>query len=121
MAETPEGRVKRKIKELLKLHKAYFTMPVMTGMATNGTADFAVCHRGRYAAVEAKAGKGVPSELQWVRLQEVMASGGSAMVINENNLSVLEQWLTLVSTIHVARKPDSKAVLHHFVPGGTVI
>lgn len=121
MAETAETRVKRRIKDLLKTHRAYFTMPVMTGMATNGTPDFAVCHRGRYAAVEAKAGKGTPTELQWVRLTDVMKAGGSAMVINENNLDVLEHWLQVVSTVHVGRKPDSKAVLNHFVPGGTVL
>ena len=95
---TPEGKVKAKIKARLKAAGAYFTMPVMTGMATNGTPDFAVCHDGRYLAIEAKAGRGVPTELQWVRLNEVAAAGGSTMVLNENNLEELDKWLSPTST-----------------------
>lgn len=93
MATTPEGRTKQKIKALLKQYGAYYTMPVMTGMATNGTPDFCVCHAGRFLGLEAKAGKGVPTALQWVRLGEIRAAGGDTMVINELNLEVLEQWL----------------------------
>lgn len=93
MATTPEGKVKDKIKKLLKAHGAYYTMPVMTGMATNGTPDFCVCHAGRFLGLEAKAGKGKPTALQWVRLGEIASAGGSTLIINETNLEILEQWL----------------------------
>lgn len=97
MAATPEGKVKDKIKRLLKAAGAYYTMPVMTGMATNGTPDFAVCHGCQYIAIEAKAGSGKLTELQKVRLQEVRAAGGIALVINEKNLAVLEAVLNYIS------------------------
>jgi hypothetical protein len=93
MAATPEAKVKDKIKKLLKKYGAYYTMPVMTGYATNGTPDFAICHYGRYLGLEAKAGDGVPTALQWVRLAEIDAAGGSTLVINEMNLGDLERWL----------------------------
>lgn len=90
---TPEGRVKSKIKNLLKSYRAYYTMPVMTGFATNGTPDFSVCHAGRYLAIEAKAGTPKPTKLQWTRLEEVSGAGGHTMVLNEDNLDVLMTWL----------------------------
>ena len=114
MANTPEGKVKDKIKRLLKQAGAYYTMPVMTGMATNGTPDFAVCHQCRYLAIEAKAGDGVPTELQWARLREVDRAGGDTMVINESNLDVLDAYLANPSAGCVAiREYDSRRVREH--------
>jgi|SRR5690554_3523548 len=95
MAATPEKKVKDKIKALCKQYGAYYTMPVMTGMATNGTPDILVCCAGVFAGVEAKAGKGKPTKLQMVRLREIRDAGGTALIINENNLDVLERWLAL--------------------------
>ena len=114
MATTKEGLVKKKIRALLKEHRAYWTMPVMTGMATNGTPDFAVCYQGRYLAIEAKAGDGVPTELQWARLMEVERAGGDTMVINESNLDVLDAYLANPSAGCVAiREYDSRRVREH--------
>lgn len=90
---TPEAKVKQKIKALLKQHGAYFTMPVMAGLATNGTPDFSVCHAGRYLGLEAKAGAGQPTALQWLRMDEIVAAGGCSMVVNEAGLGLVEQWL----------------------------
>lgn len=119
MAATPEGKVKQAIKKLLKDYGAYYTMPVMTGMATNGTPDFAIGHAGRYLAIEAKAGDNEPTELQWVRLAEVQKAGCSTMVINETNLHVLMSWLADTSmAVHVVREMGSRRVLHHAVNGG---
>ena len=114
MASTPEGKVKDQIKKRLKAARAYWTMPVMTGMATNGTPDFTVCYQGRYLAIEAKAGDGVPTELQWVRLMEVERAGGDTMVINESNLDVLDAYLANPSAGCVAiREYDSRRVREH--------
>ena len=118
MATTPEGRVKAAIKRHLKEHGAYYTMPVMTGMATNGTPDFSISHAGRYLAVEAKAGDGEPTELQWVRLGEVHRSGGDTMVINERNMHILVSWLAdRAMHVSVVREMGSRRVLHHWSNG----
>lgn len=114
MASTPEGKVKDQIKKRLKTARAYYTMPVMTGMATNGTPDFAICYQGRYLAIEAKAGDGAPTELQWARLMEVERAGGDTMVINESNLDVLDAYLANPSAGCVAiREYDSRRVREH--------
>lgn len=118
---TPEGKVKDKIKKLLKANGAYFTMPVMTGMATNGTPDFSICHAGRYLAIEAKAGDNAPTELQWVRLREVERAGGSTMVIHEGNMHLLENWLADEALVtHAVREMDSRRVLHHWTSKGAM-
>lgn len=121
MASTKEGRVKNSIRKLLKQHRAYFTMPVMTGFATNGTPDFAICLHGRYLAIEAKAGDGLPTELQWVRLTEVQRAGGSTMVINETNMNVLEAWLKGdVQTVRAVRNMEGRGVMHHWTEKGAM-
>ena len=118
MATTKEGLVKKKIRALLKTNTAYYTMPVMTGMATNGTPDFSIGHAGRYLAIEAKAGDNSPTELQWVRLREVERAGCSTMVIHDSNLHVLMAWLAdSTMVVHAVRELDSRRVLHHAVNG----
>lgn len=93
MAKTPEVKVKDKVKKLLKEVGAYYAQPVMMGMASNGTPDILVCWRGYFAGVEVKAGKGKPTKLQMARLEEIVAAGGTALVINENNIDSLRTWL----------------------------
>jgi len=93
MAATPEKKVKDQIKALCKKHGAYVVMPVMTGYANNGTPDYILCQNGCFAGVEAKAGRGKPTKLQMIRLVEIVRAGGTALVINEGNLDLLEGWL----------------------------
>ena len=64
-------------------------MPVMVGMASNGTPDFLICYKGAFIAVEAKAGKGTTTALQKVRLREIAAAGGTALVVNEGGIDDL--------------------------------
>lgn len=90
---TPEKKVKDRIKALCKEYGAYYAMPVMQGMASNGTPDFLLGHNGKFAGVEAKAGKGKPTKLQMVRLTEIRRAGCTALVINEDNMALLEDWL----------------------------
>ena len=93
MAATPEAKVKSKIKDLLKKHGVYYTMPIGTGYGNSGVPDFLCCFVGHFLAIEAKAGKGKPTALQEKNMALIRAAGGTAMVINENNLHELEQLL----------------------------
>ena len=92
MAATPESRVKGKIKAILKAHDIYYAMPIGTGYGSSGVPDFLVCLNGEFLAIEAKAGKGVPTALQLKNLREVESAGGRTIVINEDGikLNVLE-------------------------------
>jgi hypothetical protein len=88
MASTPEAKVKAKIKAILKAHGAYYAMPIGTGYGSSGVPDFLVCLNGEFLAIEAKAGKGVPTALQLKNLREIEAAGGRTLVINEQSLEL---------------------------------
>lgn len=88
---TPEGKVKDKIKAICKERGAYYAMPVMNGMASNGTPDFLICYKGMFIAVEAKAGKGKATALQLVRLREILKANGAPLIINEQNIVSLSE------------------------------
>ena len=90
---TPESKVKDKIKAICKERGAYYAMPVMGGMASNGTPDFLICYKGLFIAIEAKAGKGKATPLQLVRLKEINKAGGAAMIINEDSIASLVELL----------------------------
>jgi hypothetical protein len=88
MSQTPEAKVKAKIKVILKTYKAYYAMPIGTGYGSSGVPDFLVCLNGEFLAIEAKAGKGVPTALQEKNLKQIREAGGRALVINEESLEL---------------------------------
>ena len=88
MATTPEAKVKAKIKAILKAHNAYYAMPIGSGYGNSGVPDFLVCLNGEFLAIEAKAGKGVPTALQLKNLREIEAAGGRTLIINEESLKL---------------------------------
>jgi len=96
MAQTPEAKVKAKIKAILKEHNIYYAMPIGTGYGNSGVPDFLCCVHGYFMAIEAKAGKGTTTSLQEKNLTNVRNSGGVALVINETNLADIEAHIEMV-------------------------
>jgi Holliday junction resolvase len=90
MATTPEAKVKAKIKAILKAHNVYYAMPIGTGYGNSGVPDFLCCVNGKFLAIEAKAGKGKTTALQDKNIKQIIASGGLAIVVNEDNIEELE-------------------------------
>jgi pantoate kinase len=93
MASTPEAKVKEKIKKILKEHGVYYAMPMGTGYGNSGVPDFLCCVNGKFLAIEAKAGKGIPTALQEKNLRDIKVAGGIALVVNETNIEELKTWL----------------------------
>ena len=96
MSQTPEAKVKAKIKAILKEHNIYYAMPMGTGYGNSGVPDFLCCVHGYFIAIEAKAGKGTTTALQEKNLTNVRNSGGVALVINETNLADIEAHIEMV-------------------------
>jgi len=86
---TPESKVKKQVKEILKNLGAYYVMPVTSGYGNSGAPDFLVCLRGKFIGIECKAGKGKVTALQQRNLNQIDLAGGWAFVINEENVSSL--------------------------------
>lgn len=77
MAQTPEGKVKKEIKEYLDSIGAYYFMPVQMGMGA-ATVDILCCVKGRFVAIETKAPGKVPTVRQTLILANITNAGGLA-------------------------------------------
>ena len=93
MSSTPESKVKKQIRKMLDAAGAYYAMPIGSGYGNSGVPDFVICYKGRFIAVEAKAGNNKPTALQEQHIADIQAAGGIALVINENNLNTLKELL----------------------------
>jgi hypothetical protein len=94
---TPEGKVKAKVKVLLKKYNAYWHCPVQNGMGSPSL-DFICCIRGKYFAIETKAGNKKPTPRQETTISEIQKAGGHAFVVNEETgMENLELWLQEVT------------------------
>ncbi len=93
MATTPEAKVKAKVVAILKAYEAYFFYPVTGGYGASGVPDIVGCYRGRFFAIECKAGKNIPTALQERNLAQIKKCGGYALVINEDNIEQVTSML----------------------------
>ena len=90
MAVTPESKVKAQVVKLLKAHEAYYFFPATHGMGRSGVPDVVCCVKGKFVAVECKAGKNTTTALQDREIKAIQTARGVAVVINETNLELLE-------------------------------
>lgn len=93
MAKTPEAKVKDKVVAQLKKLGAYYFYPVTGGYGRSGVPDIIVCYRGRFIGIECKAGKNKPTKLQELNLKQIANAGGTALVVNEENVNDVEHIL----------------------------
>lgn len=93
MAMTPEGKLKKQVKDYLRSVGAWWYMPVQNGMGVVGIPDFIVCYRGMLLGIETKAPLKNPTtrEQRWKkatpnqqnRITEIRESGGVAEVVDD--------------------------------------
>lgn len=76
---TPEGKVKKEIKQGLDRLGIYYFMPVQTGYGKKSL-DFICCMKGKFLSIEAKAGKNKTSLQQDTMMKEIKQAGGLAVV-----------------------------------------
>jgi Holliday junction resolvase len=91
-ALTPEGKVKRKVTELLKKHGVWYFFPANNGFGKAGIPDIIAIVDGHFVGVEVKANKSSkPTALQIKCGEEIEKAGGTWMVVfDEITLQVLE-------------------------------
>ena len=85
MAMTPEGKVKKKVKEYLQSIGAWYYMPVSNGMGRGGCPDILVCYKGLFMAFETKAPgkiKNVTANQQR-EIDEIQRANGLAHVVDD--------------------------------------
>lgn len=89
MAQTPERKVKDAVVVVLKKYGIYYFSPPSNGFGRSGIPDIIACFRGRFIAIECKAGNNKPTALQVRELERIALARGVALVIRENNVSDL--------------------------------
>lgn len=82
MATTPEGKVKDRVKRILKKHNCYQFWPVQTGYGS-ATLDCLGCCEGAYFAIETKAPGKHPTARQQLTIEDMRKAGAMVFVIGE--------------------------------------
>jgi len=96
---TPEGAIKKRVKEILADAGAWYCMPVGSGYGKSAVPDFIICHQGFFIAIETKAGNKQATAIQAREIERIKAAEGIAWVINETNIAELKEWILSVSTL----------------------
>ena len=97
--ETPEGKIKGRIKRVLNKYQVYSHMPVQNGMGSP-TLDYVCCWRGLYIGIEAKAPGKKPTPRQEKTMSKIRAAGGFAFVVsNDETLNLMEKFFITMGKI----------------------
>lgn len=88
---TPEGRVKKRVKEILADLNAYSVMPVTGGYGGSGAPDFIICIAGLFYGIECKANGGKATALQLKHHDDIRKAGGIALIVDETNVENLRK------------------------------
>jgi len=88
-----EGDVKSKVKDILNGIGAWWYMPVQTGYGVKGIPDFVCCLNGKFIGIETKFGKNDLSKWQKVQIERIKDANGTVFVINELNVTYLQDLL----------------------------
>jgi hypothetical protein len=96
MANTPEKKVKDKVRKVLAGVNAYVVTPATHGYGVSGVPDILVCYHGRFLAIECKAGNNHPTALQIRNLSQIASTGGYTLVVNEDNIDDVEDVLARI-------------------------
>lgn len=96
---TPEGRVKKAIKDAFKIlesngKKIWYHMPVQNGMGAP-TLDFVICIDGKFWAIEAKAPGKHTTPRQEETIRAITAAGGHVMLFDRADSKWIATWLLM--------------------------
>ena len=93
MAKTPEAKVKEAVVKILKEYDVYYFFPVQMGMGRSGIPDIICCVDGNFLAIECKANGNKPTPLQERELAAIRKNMGTALVVDEHNLTIVRDTL----------------------------
>lgn len=77
---TPESRVKARVVKVLKELGAYYFFPATGGYGRSGVPDIVGCYKGKFFAIECKAGKNKLTDLQKREIDNIYRVNGCAFV-----------------------------------------
>ena len=92
---TPEGKIKRKVVEVLKAHDVWYFFPGNNGFGKSGIPDIIAIVGGRFVGIECKADpKKQPTELQRRCGEDIQRAGGIWLLVRcVEDINEVEQCL----------------------------
>lgn len=93
---TLEGAVKAKAKRILDQLGVWHFSPQSGIYGRSGIPDIIGCYKGKFLAIECKAGDNTTTALQDKAIKEIGAAGGLALVVNEANIDRLAATIILL-------------------------
>lgn len=101
MAQTPEAKVKAKVKVWLQARGIWYCTPIGSQFGNGGVPDFLCCWNGRFLGIECKApGKrSNTTDLQRRQIQSINDCGGTAIVVDD-----VTQLQGAIDAIHTAKR-----------------
>lgn len=95
MAKTKEGLVKDKVRLILKSYgdTVYYFMPIGGPFSRIGVPDIVGCHNGKFFSIECKTRGKKPTTLQEYEMGLARKAGGTAIVVDEDNLDDVKKLL----------------------------
>ena len=98
MAETPEGKVKGKTRKIFKEYSPHLKYNHIPGsrFGKAGSPDYVCCVKGKYLAVECKAGDGVQTDLQKIDQGLTEGAGGIYLLVDEHSLHYLRRVIEIL-------------------------
>ena len=96
-----EKNFENKIKTYLKNNGCWYVKYFANRMTKSGVPDILACVNGYFVAIEVKADKGKPSELQYWNREKIREAGGISLIVYPN------QWEDLKLLIDdLIKRPD---------------
>jgi len=94
-SSTPEGKIKKKLTDMLKKHSVWYFLPASNGMGRAGIPDVIAIVHGIFVGIECKADETKePTALQMDCAKRIRAAGGYwFLVCDESTTTQVEQWI----------------------------
>lgn len=89
MAQTPEAKVKAKVRKILADAGVYYFSPAANGYGRAGIPDIICCVDGMFLAIECKANGNPPTELQRRELTAIQKANGVALIVDEYTIDAV--------------------------------
>ena len=115
MADTPEVKLKKRLKALYKECGALLVQPIGTVFTQAGVHDHILCVLGVFVSVEVKAGKKGPTGPQKMFGRMVRQAGGHAFCINE---ATIDRFAAALRDAIEAHYPEEVASVFHRLQSG---
>ena len=94
-AMTPEGKIKKKLTDMLKHEKVWYFLPAANGMGRAGIPDVIAIVEGQFIGIECKADAAKkPTALQMACAKQIRNAGGYwFLIFDDYSTADLQTWI----------------------------